>query len=103
MRSSYQRQQVLIGPRRGRYGDRDRSLLTARPVARRDAGKERGRNRHGEGYPGGRPPAQPKRSAEGVSATLWTTALAPAVAYVRRIRRTDKGTTTVILSLPRRT
>ena len=65
------------------------------------AGNERGRNRHGEGYPGGRPPALPKRSAEGVSATLWTTALAPAVAYVTRIRRTEKGTTTVILSLPR--
>ena len=101
VRSSYQRQQVLTGPRRARDGDRDRSLLTARPTARRDAAKERGRKRHREGYPGGRAPRLPERPPEGVSVTLWSTALAPAVAYVTRIRRTDKGTTTVILSLPR--
>jgi len=51
--------------------------------------------------PGGRAPRLPGRPPEGVSVTLWSTALAPAVAYVTRIRRTDTGTTTVILSLPR--
>jgi len=101
VRSSYQRQQLLIGPRRARDGDRDRSLLTARPVARRDAGHERDRERHGAGYPGGKAPKLPPRPAEGVSATLWSTALAPGIAYVARIRRSDQGTTTVILSVPR--
>jgi hypothetical protein len=101
VRSSYERQQVLIGPRRARRGDRDRSLLTARPVARRDAGHERDHERHGAGYPGGKPPKLPPRPAEGVSATLWSTALSPAIAYVARMLRTKQGTSTVILSLPR--
>jgi len=102
VRSSFQRQQVLIGPRRVRDGSRDRSLLTAKPTARRDAARERGRQRHREGYPGGRAPRLPERPAEGTSVVLWSTALAPATAYVTRIRYADKGTSSVILSLPRR-
>jgi hypothetical protein len=101
VRSSAERQQVLIGPRRARDGDRDQSLLTMHPSVRRDAGRERGRKRHGQGYPGGRAPKLPPRAPQGVTVTLWSTALAPDAAYVSRIRRTAAGTSNVIVRLAR--
>jgi len=100
--ASFERQRVLLGPRRSRRGDRDRVLLSMPPTVRRDAGHERGRKRHGEGYPGGRAPKSPPRSPAAVAVTLWSTALAPGGAYVSRVRRTLSGTTsTVILRLTR--
>ena len=99
--STFERQQVLIGPRRGRGATRDRSLLRMHPTVRRDAGYERGRRRHAEGYRGGRPPKLPERAPDGVTVTLWSTALAPDAAYVSRIRRTASGTSTAIVRLAR--
>jgi len=99
--ASAERQQVLIGPRRAREGDRDRSLLTKGRTVRPDAGHERGRDRHGAGYPGGRPPKRPERPQQGTATALWSTALASGVAYVTRIKTTPQGTTSVILRLAR--
>ncbi len=101
VRSTAERQQVLIGPRRARRGGRDSSLLTAKPTIRRDLGREPGRHRHAAGYPGGRAPSFPSRPPEGVTTTLWSTALAPDGAYVSRMRRTREGTSTVIVRLSR--
>ena len=99
--SSSERQLVRIGARRARTGDQDRTLLRMHPVVRRDAGHERDRERHGAGYPGGKAPKFPERAPEGVSVTLWSTALAPGGAYVSRLRRTAEGTSNAILRLPR--
>ena len=71
------------------------------PVVRRDAGREPGRERHHEGYPGGRAPKLPERAPPGVTVTLWSTALAPGAAYVSRIRRTSAGTSNTIVRLTR--
>lgn len=100
--ASFERQQVLIGPRRARRGDRDRPLLSIHPTVRRDAVHEPGRKRHNEGYPGHRPPRLPARAPRGAAVTLWSTALAPDAAYVSRMRRTAAGTATVVLRLARR-
>jgi hypothetical protein len=99
--ASFEHQQVLIGPRRSRRGDRDRALLSMHPPVRRDAGHEPGHKRHSEGYPGGRAPKLPPRAPAGVAVTLWSTALAPGAAYVSRMRRTRDGTATVIMRLAR--
>jgi len=99
--SSSERQRIRIGPRRARTGDRDRSLFSTHPTVRRDAGHERDRERHGAGYPGGKPPKFPERAPEGVAVTLWSTALAPGAAYVSRLRRTTDGTSNTILRLAR--
>lgn len=98
--SSFERQLVLVGPRRARRG-RDRALLRMHPVVRRDAGYEAGRKRHHEGYPKRRAPKLPERAPDGVTVTLWTTALAPDAAYVSRIRRTASGTSSAIVRLAR--
>ena len=99
--SSSERQLVRIGARRARSGDQDRTLFAMHPVSRRDAGHERGRERHGAGYPGGKAPKFPERAPEGVTVTLWSTALAPGAAYVSRLRRAAEGTSNTILRLGR--
>ncbi len=99
--SSARGQQILVGPRRARRGNRDRRLYAMTPTVRRDVGREPGRRRHAEGYPGRRAPTFPRRPKEGVEMTLWSTALGPDAAYVSRMRRTRKGAATVILRLPR--
>jgi hypothetical protein len=102
VRSSPQGQEVLLGPRRERSGRADTRLYATYPVARRDAGHEPGRHRHGAGYPGGRPPPLPTRPPAGVGFELWTTALAPGAAYVTRVLHDPVGTMTEILALGRR-
>ena len=99
--ASAERQQLLIGPRRARRGNRDRALLSMPATVRRDAGHEPGRRRHNEGYPRHRAPRLPQRAPAGVEVTLWSTALAPGAAYVSRLRRTTRATSTVILRLAR--
>ncbi len=101
VRSSPGGQELLLGPRRARDGKSDRRLYATRPAIRRDPGHEPGRSRHGQGYPGGRPPRLPPRARSGIEVTLWTTALAPDFAYVTRIRRAARGTRTEILRRPR--
>lgn len=99
--SSALRQQLLLGPRRGRIA-RDRAIFAMHPTARRDDGYEPGHHRHGAGYPGGRPPRLPKRAPAGVEVTLWSTALDAGNAYVSRARRAHGVTTSEILRFKRR-
>lgn len=101
VRSSAERQQVLLGPRRARSGTRDKRLLTTPATIRRDAARERNRKRHNEGYPGRRAPRLPERAPAGVTVTLWSTALGPDAAYVSRMRGTASGTSNVIVRLAR--
>ena len=101
IKSSSERQLVRIGPRRARADGRDRTLYATYPTIRRDAGKERHRERHGAGYPGGRAPKLPERAPKGVQVTLWSTALAPGAGYVSRLVRTPRGTANTILRLGR--
>jgi hypothetical protein len=99
--ASSERQRVRIGPRRARSGDRDHTLYSTYPTVRRDAGHEPGHERHGAGYPGGKPPKLPERAPKGVSVTLWSTALAPGESFVSRLVRTPQGTANTILRLGR--
>jgi hypothetical protein len=97
VRSTYMRQQLLIGPLVAGAGRRDRVVYSTTPTGRRDAEHEPGyvKDEHTPGglYP--RPPA-------GRSDTLWTTALGPHGAYVTRLRqRTGKATQAVILRVSR--
>ena len=63
------------------------------PVVRRDAGHERGRERHGAGYPGGKAPKLPERAPEGVHGdAVEHGARARAPRYVSRLRRAAEGT-----------
>jgi hypothetical protein len=101
VRSSPQGQDVLLGPRRERSGRADARLYAEPPTARRDAGHEPGHHRHGAGYPGGRPPPLPPRAPAGVDLELWTTALAPGMAYVTRIERSRQRSSIAILALAR--
>ena len=87
VRSTFQRQQLRIGPLRRRPVRRDRALYGTVPTGRRDAGHEPRRR-------------APRRTAtrrssrrgppRGVSLTLWSTALGPGSAYVTRLRQ-DAG------------
>lgn len=101
VRSTAERQALLIGPRRARRGAPDRRLFSMHPVTRRDAGREPGRQRHGAGYRGGKAPRLAERAPQGASVTLWSTALAPGAAYVSRMRRDKAGTSNAILRLAR--
>jgi hypothetical protein len=86
VRSTFDRQQLRIGPLRPRRAGRDRSLYRTVPTGRRDAGHERGERHKAHGHPKKLPP----RPKPGVSLTLWSTALGPDAAYVTRLRQ-DAG------------
>lgn len=83
VRSVYTRQELRLGPQRRRSAKRDRRLWGMPPTGRRDAGHEPGKEHHRHGWPRHLWP-RPKR---GLSATLWTTALAADVAYVTLLRQ----------------
>jgi len=83
VRSIYTRQQLLIGPQSKRSPRRDRRLWSMPPTGRRDAGHDPGKKHHRHGWPRKLWP----RPKEGLSATLWTTALAPDTAYVTLLRQ----------------
>jgi hypothetical protein len=79
----------------------DRVLVSTTPTARRDSGEEAGHHEHHAGYPGGRRPPDPARPPQGVTVTLWTTALDGTTAYVTRLRhRPSSVTQSRILRLP---
>jgi hypothetical protein len=91
VRATHAHQQLLVGP--ARPGARDREVLRVRSTAARDAGHERGHTTQGRlGEDRRARPLPPARYA------LWTTALAPAVAYVTRLRR--DGRTADIVRMP---
>jgi hypothetical protein len=83
VRNVYRRQELRLGPQTRRVPKRDRRLWSTAPTGRRDAGHEPGKRHHRHGWPRRLWP-RPKR---GVSATMWTTALAPDVAYVTLLRQ----------------
>jgi hypothetical protein len=83
VRSVYTRQELRLGPQSKRNPRRDRRLWSIAPTGRRDSGHEPGKEHHKHGWPRKLWP-RPKR---GLSATLWTTALADDVAYVSLLRQ----------------
>jgi hypothetical protein len=83
VRSVYTRQELRLGPQSKRNPRRDRRLWSMPPTGRRDAGHDPGKEHHRHGWPRKLWP-RPKR---GLSATLWTTALASDVAYVTLLRQ----------------
>ena len=98
VRAVFSRQELRLGPLSRRSPRRDRKLWSTVPTGRRDAGHEPGKRhlRHGH------PHKLWKRPRSGVSATLWTTALAADTAYVTRLRQVSgRGLTAEILRVPR--
>lgn len=94
-------QQLRVGPLAPADPAADAVVLVHASPGRRDKEREPGRHRHRAGYPGRRHPPLPPRSRPGVVATLWSTALAPGVAYVTRLRAVrGQGRSADILSLP---
>lgn len=90
VRSTYRRQRVVVD---------GRSVHSTTPTARRDAGYERGRGPHRQGYGReGRPPGY-ARPAPGVSVTLTNTSIDGDVAYVTRLRHRGGEATASILRI----
>jgi hypothetical protein len=83
VRNVYTRQELRLGPQSRRGPKRDRRLWSTVPTGRRDAGYEPGKRHHRHGWPRKLWP----RPARGLSATVWTTALAADVAYVTLLRQ----------------
>jgi hypothetical protein len=98
VRSTFQRQQLRIGPLRKRAVGKDHALYGTVPTGRRDAGNEPGAEHHKHGHPQKLPP----RPGRGVHITLWTTALAADAAYVTRLRQdTGKPLAATLLRIAR--
>ena len=83
VRNYYKRQELRIGPQTKRAPTHDRRLWSIVPTGRRDAGHDPGKKHHRHGWPRRLWP----RPKEGLSATLWTTALAAEDAYVTLLRQ----------------
>ena len=83
VRAYYARQELRLGPVSRRSPRKDRRLWSTVPTGRRDVGHEPGdiHKQHGQ------PHKLWRRPRRGVSATLWTTALAEDAAYVTRLRQ----------------
>jgi hypothetical protein len=98
VRNYYKRQELRIGPQGKRAPTHDRRLWSIVPSGRRDAGHDRGKQHHRHGWPRRLWP-RPKR---GLSATLWTTALASDTAYVTLLRQmAGQGLQVTILRVAR--
>jgi hypothetical protein len=96
-----QTQQLRVGPLAPGDPAADATLLVHASPGRRDREREPGRHRHRAGYPGRKHPPLPPRSAPGVVATLWSTALMPGAAFVTRLRVVrGQGRTADILTVP---
>jgi hypothetical protein len=98
VRNYYKRQELRIGPQSKRAPTHDRRLWSVVPTGRRDAGHDPGKEHHRHGWPRRLWP-RPKR---GLSATMWTTALAAETAYVTLLRQVaGQGLEVTILSVAR--
>ena len=98
VRAVYSRQELRIGPATRRSPRRDRRLWSTVPTGRRDAGHEAGNEHKRHGHPH----RLWKRPRRGLSATLWTTALAEDEALVTRLRQiAGKPLVAEILRVPR--
>jgi hypothetical protein len=99
VRATAARQQLVSA---GLDNRRRRILWSTTPTARRDAGHERGKVDHRQGYPGAKRPPKAKRPKAGVTVTLWTTALTADAALVTRLRhRPGAATESVIIRVAR--
>jgi hypothetical protein len=83
VRNMYKHQELRVGPQRKHRTTRDRNLWSIPPTGRRDAGHDPGKEHHKHGWP----KKLWRRPKAGVSATLWTTALAADNAYVTLLRQ----------------
>jgi hypothetical protein len=98
VRNHYKRQELRIGPQSKRAPTHDRRLWSIVPTGRRDAGHDPGKKHHRHGWPRRLWP-RPKR---GLSATMWTTALAAETAYVTLLRQiAGEGLQVTILRVTR--
>ena len=98
VRNGFRRQELVLA---SRSSSTEQVLFSTEPTVRRDAGREPRRKRHRAGYPNRQPPPLPRRPAVGVTATLWTTALRSAEAFVTRLRHNRGAPTTAeILRVP---
>jgi len=98
VRAGFRRQELVLALRTAAT---EQVVWSTEPTARRDAGREPRRKRHRAGYPNRTPPPLPRRPAEGVTLTLWTTALRSADAFVTRLRHNRGAPTTAeILRVP---
>ena len=98
VRTTFSRQELRLGPLTRRAPRRDRRLWSTVPTGRRDAGHEPGRRHMRHGHPH----ELWRRPREGVSATLWTTALADEAAYVTRLHQiSGRPLVAEILRVPR--
>jgi hypothetical protein len=98
VRAVFSGQELRLGPVARRSPRRDHRLWTTVPTGRRDAGHEPGdvHKKHGQ------PHKLWPRPRRGLSATLWTTALAEDAAYVTRLRQVSgKPLAAEILRVPR--
>ena len=98
VRTGFRRQELVLA---SRTAATEQVLWATEPTARRDAGREPRRKRHRAGYPNRTPPPLPRRPAEGVVLSLWSTALRSADAFVTRLRH-NRGAPTAaeILRVP---
>jgi hypothetical protein len=98
VRNYFKRQELRVGTQAKQAPARDRRLWSIVPTGRRDAGHEPGKKHHRHGWPRRLWP-RPKR---GLSATLWTTALAADTAYVTLLRQVaGQPLQVTILRVPR--
>jgi hypothetical protein len=98
VRSVYRRQELRVGPQSRRSPLRDRRLWSTLPTGRRDAGHDPGKKHHRHGWPRKLWPRPPV----GLSATVWTTALAADVAYVALLRQVSgQALEASVLRVPR--
>jgi hypothetical protein len=83
VRNMYKHQELRVGPQGKHKTTRDRRLWSMPPTGRRDAGHDLGKEHHRHGWP----KKLWRRPKAGLSATLWTTALAGDSAYVTLLRQ----------------
>jgi hypothetical protein len=83
VRNYYRRQELRLGPQSKHSPRRDRRLWSTVPTGRRDSGHDPGKKHFRHGWPKKLWP----RPKQGLSATLWTTALGDGVAYVALLRQ----------------
>ncbi len=102
VRSSRLGQELRLGRASERPVLKDRVLYATTPTARRDDGHEPGLRPHTHRGAGGwAVPRQPARPREGVTATLYSTALTRAAAYVTRVVLEDGVTSSRVLQVDR--
>jgi hypothetical protein len=98
VRNYYKRQELRLGPQTKHAPTHDRRLWSIVPTGRRDAGHDPGKKHFRHGWPRRLWP----RPKLGLTATMWTTALAAETAYVTLLRQmAGQPLQVTILRVPR--